>query len=341
MAYDSSTTVMRQASFFLLTCLVFGHFLKPGKLPIQLIFISVKPLLTLRRLNGKAHSNGIFMYKTIITFIAAFSINAFAGPAFVEVKNQAFVANFYPGQNNKMPVLVLEGSGSGTPKVLAEKISKMGHPVLALAYYKEDGLPKHIEAIPLEYFEPAKTWLLQKSKAKELAVVGWSKGAEAALLLSTIDDRIRKVVAIAPSHVVWPGIIPGQQRAPLSSWTMGDRNLNFVPYQANANIRSLRDLYENSLLNTQAVEKAQIEIEDSKADLLLFSGGQDSVWPANSMAQEICKRARMSAQKILCEHHHYPEAGHLLDSTIPLDGEEEANREADKESRSLIAEFLR
>ncbi|MBB6519791.1 acyl-CoA thioester hydrolase/BAAT C-terminal domain-containing protein [Pseudoteredinibacter isoporae] len=281
------------------------------------------------------------MYKTLITLIAAFSIKAFAAPTFVEVKDQAFVANYYPGQSSKMPVLVLEGSGSGIPKVLAEKISKMGHPVLALAYYKATGLPKHIEAIPLEYFEPAKTWLLQKNNAEELAVVGWSKGAEAALLLATIDDRIRKVVAIAPSHVVWPGIIPGQKRAPLSSWTMGDKHLNFVPYQANTDIRSLRDLYENSLKNQQAVENAKIEIEDSKADLLLFSGGLDSVWPANSMAQEICKRARLSSPKILCEHHHYPKAGHLLDSSIPLDGEKGANQEADEESRTLIADFLR
>ncbi|GAA6151793.1 acyl-CoA thioester hydrolase/BAAT C-terminal domain-containing protein [Pseudoteredinibacter isoporae] len=281
------------------------------------------------------------MYKTILTLIAAFSIKAFAAPTFVAVKDQAFVANYYPGEHGKIPVLVLEGSGSGIPKVLAEKISKMGHPVLALAYYKAEGLPKQLEAIPLEYFEPAKTWLLQKNNANELAVVGWSKGAEAALLLSTMDERIRKVVAIAPSHVVWPGIIPGLERAPLSSWTLGDKNLAFVPYQASADIRSLRDLYENSLKNTQAVEKAKIEIENSKADLLLFSGGEDSVWPANSMAQEICKRARLSPQDILCEHHHYPKAGHLLDSSIPLDGEEAANRDADEDSRTLIARFLR
>ncbi|WP_299775038.1 acyl-CoA thioester hydrolase/BAAT C-terminal domain-containing protein [uncultured Pseudoteredinibacter sp.] len=280
------------------------------------------------------------MYKTIITLLTSLSVKALAAPLPTAIQEQNFVANYYPGNQNKTPVLVLEGSGSGIPKVLAEKISQLGHPVLALAYYKEAKLPKHLEAIPLEYFEPAKTWLLEKSHSKELAVVGWSKGAEAALLLSTLDERIRKVVAIAPSHVVWPGIVPGKS-FPNSSWTMGDQPLPYVPYKANGNIRSLVDLYSNSLTDTAAVEKAEIDLEQSQADLLLFSGGKDSVWPSKTMADLICKKARQSKGEKSCVHHHYPNAGHLLDASIPLDGDPQANQEADEESRSLIQAFLR
>lgn len=235
------------------------------------------------------------MHKTLTIILSALSLQVYAALP-QAVKQDNFIANFYPGQNHKMPVLVLEGSGSGIPKVLAEKIAKLGHPVLALAYYKEATLPQHIESIPLEYFEPAKTWLLEKSGAKELAIVGWSKGAEAALLLATLDERIKKIVAISPSHVAWPGIVPAKTQ-PQSSWSLGDQPLPFVPYKANKDIRSLRDLYENSLTDKAAEQRALIDISQIQAELLLLSGGkiafgQPRTWQKKSASRP--KRAPMA-----------------------------------------------
>jgi len=280
------------------------------------------------------------MLKTIFLLAIAallFSQHLVASSA-QRVSHESFVANFFPGKTTLAPVLVLEGSGTGLPDVLARKIASMGHPVLALAYYKEPGLPQDIESIPLEYFEPAKTWLLEKTGKQTLAVVGWSKGAELALILASMDDRISKTIAISPSSVAWPGIVQNQTRSPKSSWTLGGKELDTVPYQASSAVNNLRDLYTQSLANKDARAAARIEVEEIVGDILLLSGGKDTIWPAQAMAQEVCK-TRISHQQ-QCDHKHFSNAGHLLDSEIQIGGEEKANQEADKLSRTYMQSFL-
>lgn len=280
------------------------------------------------------------MFKTILLLAIAALIftQHLAASGAQRVSHESFVANFLPGKANLAPVLVLEGSGSGLPDVLARKISAMGHPVLALAYYKEPGLPKNIESIPLEYFEPAKTWLLEKTGKQSLAVVGWSKGAELALILASMDDRISKTIAISPSSVTWPGIVQNRTQSPKSSWTLGGKELDTVPYQANSAVNNLRDLYTQSLANKDARAAARIEVEDIAGDILLLSGGKDTIWPAQIMAQEICTTRSRHQQQ--CDHKHFPNAGHLLDGEIQIGGEDKANQQADKTSRQYMQNFL-
>lgn len=260
---------------------------------------------------------------------------------FNSVKTDQFVADFSPAEGKKYGVLVLGGSEGGKPKDLAKKIADMGYPVLSLAYFKEEGLPSELNEIPLEYFDAPKEWLQARPDTKDdgVIVVGWSKGAELSLLLSSRDTSYKGVMAIAPSSVVWAGILNDWTKIPSSSWTVGGSPVAHVPFAQGVQINSLVDLYEASLKQDDFVEKALIPVEDIEGSVLLMSGGMDEIWPAGEMADDVCER--MEAVGGSCTHAHYPDAGHLLNPDYPIGGTDEGNKKAGVDSTAKMKAFLK
>src|SRR5581483_4943151 len=55
-------------------------------------------------------------------------------------------------RGRKPAVLVLGGSEGGLPGFTSRMLAAHGYPSLALAYFKEPGLPQTLDRIPLEYF---------------------------------------------------------------------------------------------------------------------------------------------------------------------------------------------
>ena len=100
--------------------------------------------------------------------------------AFTAVETSDFVAEYYPGTKSGYGILLVEGAKGGMPDLLAQKIAAAGYPVLAVAYFKEPGLPEYLEELPLEYLQKPKQWLLEQAQTRDdgLVMVGWSKGAE-------------------------------------------------------------------------------------------------------------------------------------------------------------------
>ncbi|ALS99546.1 acyl-CoA thioester hydrolase/BAAT C-terminal domain-containing protein [Lacimicrobium alkaliphilum] len=225
------------------------------------------------------------------------------------------VGKYYPSSSveQRVAVLVLGGSEGGIPEKLAEPVVEAGYPTLALAYFNADGLPEELEKIPLEYFTQAKSWLKNQSNVKpdELIIVGWSKGAELALLLATKDEQISRVVAIAPSSVVWAGILKDWTKVPSSSWTEKGQALAHVPFKPSGQVNGLRDLYTQSLANRVDGNKADIPVNHISAQVVLMTGGNDAVWPAPQMANEICQKMNEKREN-RCEHLHYNDLDHLL-----------------------------
>ncbi|EKE82772.1 dienelactone hydrolase family protein [Idiomarina xiamenensis 10-D-4] len=267
----------------------------------------------------------------------------------VEVSQKAltgvdFVADFYQPQGSEQQpaVLVLGGSEGGKPTRLAKRIAALGYPVLAVAYFKADGLPAELEKVPLDYFDAVKSWLQQQhpANAEGINVVGWSKGAELALLLASRDDAYQRVVAISPSAVVWAGILKDWTQTPSSSWQDDGEVLAFVPFKPTGQVAGLRDLYEQSLAQQEAVAEARINVEQSAGALLLITGGEDEVWPAKRMADMICQRMQQHQRGDDCLQQHYPNAGHILDPAYPLGGTEQSNADAATDADRHIARFL-
>jgi esterase/lipase len=102
-------------------------------------------------------------------------------------------------------VLLLHGS-SGTPDLGRTRILEAeGYDVLAPQWFTGK-----ISEIPLESFP------LDELAARNdrIAVMGTSRGAEAALLLGTLDERVDVVIAQAPGAHAWAWNEQGRQTSP-------------------------------------------------------------------------------------------------------------------------------
>lgn len=73
-----------------------------------------------------------------------------------------------------------------------------------------------------------------------------------------------------------------------------------------------RKLFLAGLRNAEAIEQAAIPVERVNGPMLLISGGDDHVWPAEEMAKAIIARMRKHRVDHEVEHLHYGSAGHLL-----------------------------
>jgi len=283
----------------------------------------------------------VFKVFLTISILFHFSVGL-AADDFKTVDTDIFLADYKSAEETgKYGILVLGGSGGGKPTRLADRLAGYGHAVLSLAYFKEDGLPAELNEIPLEYFDAPKKWLMDRDDTRSdgVIIVGWSKGAELALLLASQDDAVKGVVGIAPSSVVWAGILDDWRKVPSSSWTQGGQPLVHVPFAQGVQITKLTDLYAASLEQEEFVTKARIRVEDIKGAVLLLTGGQDEIWPANEMAVSVCEKIREGGT--YCNHTNFPTAGHLLDSQIVIGGTKEANTIAENASETEIGVFLK
>ena len=103
-------------------------------------------------------------------------------------------------------VLVVGGSNGGLPTRQAAWLASHGYAALARAYFHYEDLPPLLEAIPLEYFGKALSWMMKRPEIQpdHLAVMGSSRGGELALQLGSMYAPIHAVVAYVPANARFP-----------------------------------------------------------------------------------------------------------------------------------------
>lgn len=261
------------------------------------------------------------------------------------VRGVEFDAEFYPGAGpgKKPGVVVLATSEGGIPDRRAQQIAEGGFPSLALGYFKTERTPGYLDMIPLEYFDQPIEWLMRNEHTDGSGVVlmGESKGAELALLLASRKPEVRGVVAFVPSSVVFQGI-PEVFWPPRSSWSQGGEPVPFVPYDSTgvSDPNDILALYRNSLRQQEAVEAATIPVERTNGPILLFSAGDDRMWPSVEMCGAIVHRLDERGFGHGCEHITYETAGHTMTEYFMMGGTEEGNREARLDSTKRVLAFL-
>lgn len=201
----------------------------------------------------------------------------------------------------KPAVLMLGGSEGGVAdEFAAGLLASHGYPTLALAYFAEPGLPKHLAKIPLEYFTRA-IGLLDKQRGVDphrIVVSGVSRGSEAALLVGAdFPAHVDAVVALVPSNIALSSY--GTART-LPAWTLHG---HAVPYQTHFGPAA-------------DPADAAIAVEDIRGPIFLECGGHDTTWPSCPMAHAISQR--------LAAHHReaptlldYPQGGHGVGEIAP------------------------
>lgn len=239
------------------------------------------------------------------------------GVTSTEVREKGLVATFFKpeGDRPRPGIILLGGSegGIGWQRNMGAILASHGYAALALAYFGMEGVGKNLQKIPLEYCQEAIAWMTANASvdSRRLAVVGVSKGGELALLLGSLFPQIKAVAAYVPSAVVFQCTAPGFPR--VSSWSFKGEELPFVPYAASERFtksRKLVDLYEASLENNEAFDKAVIQVEKTQGPILLISGKDDSLWPSTKMSDLIVARLKHNKFRYAYTHVAYDGAGH-------------------------------
>ncbi|MBA3246147.1 MAG: prolyl oligopeptidase family serine peptidase, partial [Actinobacteria bacterium] len=177
-------------------------------------------------------------------------------------------------------VLRLGGSEGGTPfGGSAELLASRGFPTLALAYFREPGLPQELADVPLEYFESALRWLGRQPGVdpERIVVLGVSRGGEAALL---VGSRFPKHVAGVVSYV-GSSVVNRSPNGRHPAWTLGGKPLPTVA----------SDEFGNTRPRNPA---AEIAVERIDGPVLLVSGVSDELWPSAAYAAAIVDRRKTS-----------------------------------------------
>ncbi|MEN3051402.1 MAG: acyl-CoA thioester hydrolase/BAAT C-terminal domain-containing protein, partial [Candidatus Methanosuratincola petrocarbonis] len=110
-----------------------------------------------------------------------------------------------------------------------------------------------------------------------------------------------------------------------SSWTLNGEEVPFVPIVFNQQLSdsffssklanepwSTAPMYAYALENKEAVDAATIQVEKINGPILLVSGSEDGVWPAETMAKAIMDRLKAKGHPFPDMHLNYEGAGHQI-----------------------------
>jgi dienelactone hydrolase len=249
-----------------------------------------------------------------------------------EVHDDGLVAVFVtpeaPGPHPAL--LVFGGSEGGIDYGLryARAYASLGYASLGIAYFNASGLPPYLDNLPLEYFARALSWMKKRPEVKTdaIGVLGASRGGELALLLGATFPEVKAVVAQVPSGVVWSGWDPRWPQHHASSWTLGGKELPYMPdtdtfptWTMDAEGRTVEYGTPAFLAALDAASAAELDaattrVEKVQGPVLMLASGDDQIWPSCRLAELAMDRltttghAAAFADDLVC----YPEAGHHL-----------------------------
>lgn len=272
-------------------------------------------------------------------------------------------------------VIVLNGSGGGTPEQRAALYAAHGYIGFALAYFKAPGRPEHISDTPLEYFQTALDWITQTLAPRHgfIAVTGLSRGGELALLLGAqFPERVSAVIGYVPSAVVHGTLRAGRPEQPrdADAWTWQGKPLRNVwrdnpyadwtafdtPPQPGVAIRQA-PAFSAVEQGADFVAGARIPVEKIAGPVLLISGTDDGFWPSSEYSARIAAQLQAANHPWPVEHVRNEGAGHAIGFpyvatsviarlhpvagvVISGGGTPQANAEANRVSWARVVSFL-
>jgi len=166
-------------------------------------------------------------------------------------------------------VLLVAGSSGRVDVDRAELLARHGATVLAIRWFGRPGQQPGPYDVPLEVFVSALDLLTPE--CDRLALMGMSFGAEAGLLVASLDDRVSATVGFAASAYVWAGY--GDKHW-TSHWTWQGAPVPYLPFSESwtpdSDPPAYRGLYAGSLYaaDDATVEAATIPVEGIRGSLV-------------------------------------------------------------------------
>lgn len=249
--------------------------------------------------------------KKIMPCLLVGLVAACSNPNTQDVKTQ------FIDDGQKHPLVILLGGSDGGNTLakphwqpIFDRLNEAGMSVASLGYFGTERTPSSAAELSLEEIEKRISLLAKSDKINNncVAVFGFSKGAELALLLGSHFDAINHVVAVMPSHVSWNAVKTVSAK---SSWTLNNQPLNFInaplfswQMQKGNVTGEFTAAFEQALKNATEleIEQARIPIDKNKGPVLLVSAKQDEIWPSYDMANEVMKYLEKQEYNYTYEH---------------------------------------
>lgn len=231
-----------------------------------------------------------------------------------DVKRDDWIGELYlPDSTTRSPgILVIGGSEGGIPRTKAEQFASKGYAALAIGYWKTGHLRKELADVPLEAFDEALDWMKRHKSidSGRLAIIGESRGSEAAFLTACNRQDVAAVVGKVPASLVWRSLPPGR-----SPWTRNSKGLPFLDSDKTyPKTTSMRAIFLDAALNAPA--DTVIPVERITAPILLVSGTKDATWPSTDFSEMIVDRLKKFDFAYPVQHAKMVDAGHNLINEI-------------------------
>ncbi|XP_013822745.2 PREDICTED: LOW QUALITY PROTEIN: putative acyl-coenzyme A thioesterase 6 [Capra hircus] len=212
-----------------------------------------------------------------------------------------------PGSKPFPGILDLFGSSGGLCEYRASLLAGHGFAVLALAYFRFEDLPEHLNDVCLEYFEEAVDFMLQHPKVKGpgVGLLGYSKGGDLCLSMASFLKGITATVVInacvantlAPLR--YKDMIIPELSYDLKKYTITESGfLNFV------------DIWGNPLEKTN--HQSLIPLEKAQGPFLFIVSMDDHNWKSEVYARIASERLQAHG-KDRPQIIYYPGTGHCID----------------------------
>ncbi|HVW71061.1 MAG TPA: acyl-CoA thioester hydrolase/BAAT C-terminal domain-containing protein [Steroidobacteraceae bacterium] len=234
---------------------------------------------------------------------------------------------FFPPARNStpgIPIVVVAGSGGGLPDDQAALLASHGHPALAQGIFSYKDLPKTLRAIPLETFRAGAHWLEKRTGARKVAIMGTSRGSEAAgLAASYFPGDFSEAVVFVPSHLS-NGAYDLSIKEVVAAWTFAGKPLPADHGETdsnNADAATHSDqppgfigtpFYLGTWSDPAVSARFGIPFERMSGPVLALGAGADQMWPSFIGAAQIGRRLAAHGLAGRAEVHIYPGAGHVL-----------------------------
>jgi dienelactone hydrolase len=234
---------------------------------------------------------------------------------------------YYPAEGGPFPgVIILGGSEGGLFEPRARAFAANGFAALTLAYFGYPNLPDELVEIPVEIVERAAAWMNAQPKVKAggLGLIGGSKGGELALLAASRSRDFGAVVAMTPAAHAWEGHTLkffSPDYTPVSSWSVDGKPLPYMPFKVSpqdkekemkGELASFVSFFRDALARADpaTIEKAAIPVEKIRAPILLVSGTDDQIWPAEEFCAAILARLKKTGFPYEVKHVSIEGGGH-------------------------------
>jgi pimeloyl-ACP methyl ester carboxylesterase len=245
---------------------------------------------------------------SMLTMCAAASASACDYTVEKVVYKNLVAKAYLPNGERMTPVVIAFGGSEGgisTGESSGEMLAPHCIAVLALAYFKEGALPQTLDHIPLEYFVDALDYVgrLRGVDKARIGVLSGSRGSEAALLVASIDARIKSVVVTTPSEVPWYGRTQAR-----SAWMYQGKDVPALSIDDNPLVPQAKR-FENALDAVVNPDDYRIKVERINGPVFLISAQNDEIWPSTRMSNSIVEQLRAHHFRYRIRHDIYP-TGH-------------------------------